>query len=149
MLGKMTADALPVRGKMAAFMGGDDVTQFLCPLCNGCVETASHLFLECPVSRMIWTTGQWPMRLDGFAGNGIVGWMSFVLEPRNMLVEQRDFILYLAVVVDTIWYYRIMVVLELEGVQASIRRKYDEQIHAWYVTQGAKFVSGGPRGPAP
>lgn len=71
MLWKVTSEALPLRGKMRLWR--DDPDGGLCPLCRGFSETASHLFLACQWSVMLWRTGPWPVSTE------------FVLKGRNPL----------------------------------------------------------------
>lgn len=54
MLGKIMAEALPLRGKLANAIGCSNAHQCLCPLCEEGVETASHLFLKCHDSQYGW-----------------------------------------------------------------------------------------------
>lgn len=89
---------------------------------------------------MIWATGTWPMRLHGFSLDGIHGWMKFVLNPRNLPSDLqqrwREFILYVAIVVDSIWYARNSLVhhkvpVDVQDIQTNIRRRFDEHFFAW------------------
>lgn len=61
LLWKIMVDALPLRGKLAGALGCLAGSQFLCPFCEEHIETASHLFLECPLSQCIWRAGVWPI----------------------------------------------------------------------------------------
>lgn len=73
-------------------------------------------------------------------GHPISHWLEFMLDPRNLPDVQRhhwrEIILYIAVVLDSIWFTRNSVVhqhvvVQLDQLMAIIRHRYDEQILAW------------------
>lgn len=75
---------------MADILEAADGTQFSCPLCKEHREEAAHLFLQCYVSKMVWRTGRWPLRLEAFEGKPIQYWLAHVLEPRYFPQDHRQ-----------------------------------------------------------
>lgn len=141
MMWKLVADALPLRGKMASFLSNPSGRGLECPLCGVGLEMGNHLFLACPISQRIWSLGRWPLRTAPCVHMPLLDWLNFVLEPRNLPLTHRDewqqFILYVAVVIDSIWFTRNMVVhnqkeVVLDNILAMIHRRFDEQMYVWY-----------------
>lgn len=96
----------------------------------------------------------WPLHLDGFAGKTIVDWLDFILDPRNMLLHLRhnwrNFILFAAVVVDSIWSTRnlevglSMCAFNLHDLQGYITRRWEEHLHTWALQQGSQVCNWTP-----
>nr|GEV77847.1 hypothetical protein [Tanacetum cinerariifolium] len=49
---RVRLDKLPTRLNLS--LRGVDISSIMCPLCNSSVESASHLFFTCHVTRLIW-----------------------------------------------------------------------------------------------
>ncbi|GJT58123.1 ribonuclease H-like domain-containing protein [Tanacetum coccineum] len=49
---RVCLDKLPTRLNLS--LRGIEISSIMCPLCNSSVESASHLFFSCHVSRLIW-----------------------------------------------------------------------------------------------
>ncbi|GKE74034.1 RNA-directed DNA polymerase, eukaryota, reverse transcriptase zinc-binding domain protein [Tanacetum coccineum] len=49
---RATIDRLPTRYNLDA--RGIDLDSTRCPICDGCVETSEHLFIDCTVARGLW-----------------------------------------------------------------------------------------------
>ncbi|GKB94008.1 RNA-directed DNA polymerase, eukaryota [Tanacetum coccineum] len=49
---RVRLDKLPTRLNLS--LRGIEISSIMCPLCNSSVESASHLFFSCHVSRLIW-----------------------------------------------------------------------------------------------
>ena len=54
-----------------------------CPLCNEAKETVTHLFFECPITRLIWFGSCWSIRSDTFQVANCVDIVKLVLDPPN------------------------------------------------------------------
>ena len=54
-----------------------------CPLCNEAKETVTHLFFECPITRLIWFGSRWSIRSDTFQVANCVDIVKLVLDPPN------------------------------------------------------------------
>ncbi|GKC43660.1 reverse transcriptase domain, reverse transcriptase zinc-binding domain protein [Tanacetum coccineum] len=75
---RTTLDRLPTRYNLNA--RGIDLDSNRCPVCDGCVETSHHLFIDCMVARGLWTMisrwwklGDYPKVL-----NNLVAWTDSV-----------------------------------------------------------------------
>lgn len=82
-----------------------------------------------------------PQRTDLFVHAPLQDWFSFILEPCNLpqhcRADWQFFILYIAVVLDSIWFVRNLVVhhnqeVALQNTIDLILRRYDEQVYAWH-----------------
>lgn len=104
-------------------------------------ETASHLFVGCEASAILWRTGPWPIKSGRFADRPIMDWIKFKLSSRNLPLELRDkwqeFILAAFIIMDQyLWYTRNEVVHReamppVTEVTGDVRRRYEHHRAAW------------------
>ncbi|KAG6629497.1 hypothetical protein CIPAW_14G089200 [Carya illinoinensis] len=62
LLWKIFWDIPPTRGILKRFLSS--MPSLLCPLCNEQEETLFHLFIECPISRILWRQSRWPLNIS-------------------------------------------------------------------------------------
>ncbi|GKC42205.1 RNA-directed DNA polymerase, eukaryota [Tanacetum coccineum] len=49
---RVRLDKLPTR--LNLFLKGIDISTIVCPLCHASVESGSHIFFSCPMTRQLW-----------------------------------------------------------------------------------------------
>lgn len=112
----------------------------VCPLCRQADETAHHLFLVCHFSRLLWREGPWAFNLAAFSQESLIIWFKFILNPYNLPANVRgkwdEFMLYIAIVLDSLWFTRNKVVHENLEPNASVMvqevaRRYADHGAAW------------------
>ncbi|KAG6641550.1 hypothetical protein CIPAW_09G081400 [Carya illinoinensis] len=61
LLWKILWNILPTRERLKRFISSIPSTN--CHFCDGSEETLLHLFIECPLSRILWSQSNWPLNL--------------------------------------------------------------------------------------
>lgn len=81
-----------------------------CYLCKDAVVDAEHLFLSCPLTRIIWRTSLWPINLNCIQPLSIHEFIRIILHPNRKLKilveESHHFQLFAAIACDQIWSLR-------------------------------------------
>jgi hypothetical protein len=54
---------------------------WVCPFCNGPLETLNYIFLDCDLARFLWRTSPWPLLLSSFAAKPISEWIIAIIYP--------------------------------------------------------------------
>ncbi|GMN61823.1 hypothetical protein TIFTF001_030911 [Ficus carica] len=70
-----------------------------CPLCGSGLETAIHLFLFCERVRPLWFISRWGLRTDSLLCDSMASFLEIVFDPNY----DRDFLIYVSLLVDNIW----------------------------------------------
>lgn len=108
LLWKILWDIIPTKGRLKSFL--PSLPSFSCPLCNEQQETLLYLFLECPISRILWSQSKWPLNLSSLAIATIQDWISFILNPKLKLglssQEVHPFQLFAILMLDFTWRLR-------------------------------------------
>jgi hypothetical protein len=81
---------------------------WVCPFCNGPLETLNHIFLDCDLARFLWRTSPWPLLLSSFAAKPISERIIAIIYPFVKLAipiaNIQRFQIFAALVMDTIWF---------------------------------------------
>ncbi|XP_035542827.1 uncharacterized protein LOC118345276 [Juglans regia] len=80
MVWKIFCNILPTRSLLKSCLSLSN-DQALCPICLSAEETTTHLFLECPFSRILWRKSPWPVNIDTLADHDIFNWIKIILDP--------------------------------------------------------------------
>jgi hypothetical protein len=88
----------------------EDDNAWVCPFCNGPLETLNHIFLECDLARILWRTSPWPLLISSFADRPISDWIMAIIYPFVKLdiplADIWNFQIFAALVMDVIWFSR-------------------------------------------
>ena len=71
LLWKIAWNILPCRANIGRFVISEDDNAWVCPFCNGPLETLNHIFLECDLARILWRTSPWPLLIFSFVARPI------------------------------------------------------------------------------
>ncbi|XP_042964528.1 uncharacterized protein LOC122298726 [Carya illinoinensis] len=138
LLWKIIWDILPTRDHLKHFIPTLSSTN--CPLCDGTEETLLHLFVECPVSRILWSQSSWPLNLSPLGLSSMKDWMQFVLNPMRKLglttQEEHSFKIFAGLILDFIWRLRNdtvhnQKVWSIQQISSQLNLSYEENLQAW------------------
>ena len=105
-----------------------DLAAWLCPFCNGPLETLAHIFLECNRAIFLWRSSPWSLSISDLCSRPIAGWILAIIFPVAILgilkVDVWKFQLYAALILDSIW--RCKNILIHDGVQPSPSKVFYE-----------------------
>lgn len=107
LLWKLAWNLLPTRARIAAAIFQQVPDGASCFLCNEGVDSASHLFLSCPVSCIIWRESPWQVSLSLHVGGSVFDWISIILEPSVLGIprgEMHHFQLFALNAIDVVWF---------------------------------------------
>jgi hypothetical protein len=128
LLWKVAWDILPSRDQISRFIVNGDPTAWLCPFCNGPLETLVHIFLECNLAGFLWRSSPWSFSISDFLSRPIASWILAIIFPVAMLgipkVDVRKFHLYASLMLDSIWRCRNSLIHD--GVQPSPSKVFYE-----------------------
>jgi hypothetical protein len=128
LLWKVAWDILPSRAKINRSVDSLDPAAWLCPFCNGPLETLAHIFLECNLAVFLWRSSPWSIPIIDFCSRPIACWILAIIFPVAILgipkVDVWKFQLYAALILDSIW--RCRNILIHEGVQPSPSKVFYE-----------------------
>jgi hypothetical protein len=120
LLWKLAWDILPTKATLAARIPAIDTT---CHLCNAQVETALHIFTQCPITQSIWLTSPWPIHPNRLPFTSISDWVAFILNPGQhlnlQLQEAQSFTLLASVICDQVWFHRNKMLKSIHPSPAS------------------------------
>ncbi|XP_042950095.1 uncharacterized protein LOC122282210 [Carya illinoinensis] len=142
LLWKIIWDILPTRERLKSFI--PSLTSINCPLCDEAEETLLHLFIACPISRILWSQSKWPLNLTSLGLSSIKDWIQFILFPKVKLSltteEEHPFRIFAALILDFIWRLRNEKIhnqkdISLQKISQQLNLSYEENMHAW----GGKF----------
>ena len=81
-----------------------------CILCQEKLETLVHVFVQCPITEIIWANSRCLLRINRLNINSISQWVHVILNPCKYLgikvEDEHAFILFAAVVCYQIWQLR-------------------------------------------
>jgi hypothetical protein len=110
LLWKIAWDILPSRANIGRYVVSEVVNAWGCPFCGGPLETLSHIFLECVLAKVLWSSSPWPLNTNLFSSGPIFEWIMAVIHPFEKLgipkAESRKFQLFASLVMDSIWLAR-------------------------------------------
>ena len=113
---KVAWDILPSRAKISRFVAILDPAAWLCPFCNGPLETLAHIFLECNLAIFLWRSSPWSISTTDFYSRPIAGWILAIIFSVAYLgipkVDVWKFQLYVALILDSIWRCRSLLIHE-------------------------------------
>jgi hypothetical protein len=128
LLWKVAWDILPSRAKISRFVANMEPVAWLCPFCNGPLETLVHIFLECNLANFLWRSSPWSISTTDFCSRPIAGWILAILFPvANLGIPKVDvwkFQLYAALILDSI--LRCRNILIHDGVLPSPSKVFYE-----------------------
>ncbi|KAF4388487.1 hypothetical protein F8388_012464 [Cannabis sativa] len=117
---------VPTRDKLG-FVGDQS-----CPICDDSLETAFHLFWECPCARALWFSGPFPMCFGEGNGDSPKGRLSWILSsmPPDLVTQIITFI---GCLFEGIWNARNEFLIkgksvDIEGVRCFILKRYTESL---------------------
>jgi hypothetical protein len=117
---KLAWDILPTKATLAARIPSIDIT---CHLCNAQVETAFHIFTQCPITQSIWLTSPWPIHPNRLPFTFISDWVAFILnlgQHLNLQLQKaQSFTLLAFVICDQVWFHRNKMLMSTQPSQAS------------------------------
>lgn len=108
-----------------------------CPICNSTEETVSHLFLECPYSRVLWRQSPWSIN---FISTDINSWIVGILNPDSFLqIDNEDinkFQLFAVITMDNLWFYRNQVIHDQKKINIlqlieQVKKSFKDHCRAW------------------
>lgn len=76
MIWKLLSNILPTRSRLSEIIPYQKKEE--CIFCNHEKETLMHLFVECPINRILWQQSSWPLNLANLPIDSILD----VLMPR-------------------------------------------------------------------
>ena len=101
-------------------MGFNDTGLDRCPLCRLDREDGGHLFIKCPVARGLWLQSTWPVDVLILPPHTLTSFTRLFLQPHRLLNVPREDARYVALnvalVVDSLWFWRNKVVHQNEEV---------------------------------
>jgi hypothetical protein len=110
LLWKIGCDILASRANIGRFIILEDANAWVCPFCNGPLETLSHIFLDCALAKVLWRFALWPLKISHFSSRPIYEWILAIIYPLNRLdiptADYCKFQLFAALVMDLIWQSR-------------------------------------------
>ncbi|GJW85332.1 tRNA isopentenyltransferase [Tanacetum coccineum] len=100
---RATIDRLPTRYNLDA--RGIDLDSTRCPICDGCVETSEHLFIDCTVARGLWKmiSSWWKLGDYPKDFNNLLSWSDSV-DIHDLAKQGLDVVIETTIWV--IWQYR-------------------------------------------
>lgn len=108
LLSKILWDILPTRERLRRFI--PSLPSINCPLCNESEEALLHLFIECPISRILWNHSKWPLNLSSLGVNSMSEWFQYIIHPKQKLdlasQEEHPFKIFPGLILDFIWRLR-------------------------------------------
>jgi len=81
LLWKIGWDILPSRANIGRFIILEDANAWVCPFCNGPLETLSHIFLDCALAKVLWRFAVWPLNISHFSSRPISEWILAIIYP--------------------------------------------------------------------
>jgi hypothetical protein len=110
LLWKIAWNILPYRANIGRFVNSEDDNAWVCPFCNGTLETLNHIFLDCDLAKILWRTSPWPLLISSFAAKPIFDWIIAIIYPSVKLdipfADIRKFQIFAALVMGVIWFSR-------------------------------------------
>lgn len=106
-LWRVLHNALPTKDRLSTFISLPHTGYFFCPYQT---KTAYHLFLECPISKVLWLKSPWQLNLAGFTTSNIEDWLRIILGQRPLLpldaTEQVKLAQFAVVTMERVWLER-------------------------------------------
>ncbi|KAG6650574.1 hypothetical protein CIPAW_06G053200 [Carya illinoinensis] len=121
-----------------------------CTFCNQGEETVLHLFVECPIVRILWKQGCWPLNIERLPILSISDWIEMIIHPGKFLGLQeqdcRRFQLYAVILLDLLWKKRNDIVhnhstFSLEDAKKQLYTSYESYKNAWAERNSTKSSS--------
>lgn len=140
MLWKLASNSLLVRGKMGFLRTNSEDVLNHCLIYNIETESVEHLFLQCKISQILWQHGTWPLNIEVYAQLNIEDWFHIILNPKQSLglpdSQYQNFILFVALLLDGVWFLRNKVVHNEGNPEPTIRihdlqRRCAEHTFTW------------------
>ncbi|KAB1205959.1 hypothetical protein CJ030_MR7G016939 [Morella rubra] len=140
MLWKLASNSLLVRGKMGFLRTNSEDVLNHCLIYNIETESVEHLFLQCKISQILWQHGPWPLNIEVYAQLNIEDWFHIILNPKQSLglpdSQYQNFILFVALLLDGVWFLRNKVVHNEGNPEPTIRihdlqRRCAEHTFTW------------------
>lgn len=146
LLWRIIWDTLPTRCRLAERIGSRRENDLDCVLCGAEMESTYHLFLVCPVSRIIWRESPWPMDITVFSEAPLIDWIRLIILPRADWLppeEHHHFQLFALNMLDIVWMARNTIVheggtIEVLELIRKIRNLSVEHLQAWQQVSGVQ-----------
>lgn len=107
MLWKIATHALPTLDKIARVVPG---ISSLCYLCGEAPKTAHHLFLTCPVTKLLWWQSPWQIRIEAFKDLDLNQWLLHIIGKNRYFptteLERQRMAVFMVVAYEQIWFLR-------------------------------------------
>jgi hypothetical protein len=104
---------------------------WVCPFCKGPLETLTHIFLECNLTRAIWSSSSWPNVISSYSSRPIHEWILVVVFPAEKLAipitNVHKFQFFAVLTLDLIWLSRNKLIHEATQPDPY---KVSQQLHA-------------------
>ncbi|KAG6701090.1 hypothetical protein I3842_08G147300, partial [Carya illinoinensis] len=118
-----------------------------CPMCNQAEENTLHLFIKCPIARILWSQSSWPLNLEALPISSISDWIKMIISPHAELglqaSEIHSFQLFAAISLDFIWKQRNDIVhnqlqFNIEEAKIQLNHIYLNYKDSWNTKQKDK-----------
>ena len=113
---RVAVNALPIRENLQSRI---NILDPCCVLCNQEVESASHLFLRCPIAKALWFSTCWGFKPDGIQAVSPTDIIKIILDPPRELCQAQDLwmvTLTMALTLEEIWRSRNVVLHQNEPI---------------------------------
>lgn len=133
---------MPIRPNIFKFVADLDPDLVSCPLCNGPPESLQHIFLSCPLSRILWQNSRWPLNTTTFAHLPFASWIKAVLHPHSVLgipiADVQKFQISTLVLMDFVWLARNKLLFygaqpEPIGLLKRFKSVSAHHMEAWFI----------------
>lgn len=142
LLWKVTWNALPCKINTCWSDNPTD-EQLSCTLCHSAPESLAHLFFGCPLACMVWMESPWSLKIHELPSRSNGEWIHLLFNAGSVLslplMDFQEFLLYSAILLDSIWFSRNRSVhhgiqLEPSHVINKVRMLFLEHSRVWNAT---------------
>ncbi|KAG2717649.1 hypothetical protein I3760_03G186200 [Carya illinoinensis] len=118
-----------------------------CTFCDQEEETTLHLFVKCPIAKILWQQGSWPLNIARLPIHSISDWIKMIIYLGKLLGLQENeghhFQLYAVVLLDLLWKSRNEKVhnfssFSLEEIKKQLATVYESYKNAWSIHSPTK-----------
>ncbi|KAG6631738.1 uncharacterized protein LOC122290971 [Carya illinoinensis] len=146
LLWKILWNILPTKAKISERISQQVNTE--CTFCDQEEETTLHLFVKCPIVRILWQQGSWPLNIERLPIHSSADWIKMIIYPDKLLGLQENethhFQLYAVVLLDLLWKNRNEKVhnsssFSLEEIKKQLATVYESFKNAWSICSLTKI----------
>ncbi|XP_062166910.1 uncharacterized protein LOC133873195 [Alnus glutinosa] len=108
-LWKMVWNILPTKERILSAIWTQSRSDSTCSLCSSSTDSLVHLFLSCPIARVVWRNSFWPLDILALRISSMAEWFNVILHPHRIGIPAPDshfFQIFAAVACDQIWFAR-------------------------------------------